>query len=569
MFKYVDFLKKNAKIAGVDKHINFSRVELEWLDIKFKKESIDRIITNPPISKNANLDKVYNEFFSDKTAHLFGRTFPVILAQNFIAHTNNPHSFVEGCKMIMDSESVLYLQTSQCNMFFRNEFDTIYHEHSSFFSEKSMNTLVEAHGMVVEKIEKTNIHGDSFLFTVKLKNKFYKGSNTFEPLPFDRYKENVYRNIEEIRKTVIDYRNQGYKIIGYGASAKGNTLLNYAKIKLDYILDDQKSKWNMYTPGMNIEIKNPEYIQNEKGNIIILALTWNFIDEISRKLRFLTRDNNNLEIYILKYFPKIEFTKLDKHTKLTIISHFYNEEYLLPFWLEHHKNIFDHGILIDYESTDDSVSIIKKIVPHWTVVPSKNVFFDAADCDKEVIEYERLISTGYKISLNITEFISSNIKETLHNKEYPSILQIRCIPMFDKKEDRYTDVEPNIPLFLQRYHGDIDSVARSHRFIHRMSNLPYNTGRHRLRKNLLIPLTEIPISESVILWYGGSPYNEKIIARYLQKTPKYSERDRAVHYCVPMYTEQDILTFLESLTDKPEPTDLRNSVIGYIFKDPF
>lgn len=63
LFKYVDYSKKNAKIAGVDKQINFSRTELEWLDIKFKKESIDRVITSPPLSKNANLDKIYNEFF--------------------------------------------------------------------------------------------------------------------------------------------------------------------------------------------------------------------------------------------------------------------------------------------------------------------------------------------------------------------------------------------------------------------------------------------------------------------------------------------------------------------------
>ena len=63
MFKHVDYSRKNAKIAGVDKQINFSRVELEWLDIKFRKEAVDRIVTNLPSSKNANLDKIYNEFF--------------------------------------------------------------------------------------------------------------------------------------------------------------------------------------------------------------------------------------------------------------------------------------------------------------------------------------------------------------------------------------------------------------------------------------------------------------------------------------------------------------------------
>lgn len=62
-FKYVEHSKKNAKIAGVNKQISFSRVELEWLDIKFKKESVDRIITNPPASKSPNLDKIYNELF--------------------------------------------------------------------------------------------------------------------------------------------------------------------------------------------------------------------------------------------------------------------------------------------------------------------------------------------------------------------------------------------------------------------------------------------------------------------------------------------------------------------------
>ena len=63
MFKHVDYSRKNAKIAGIDKQINFSRVELEWLDIKFKKETVDRIVTNLPSSKNANLDKIYKEFF--------------------------------------------------------------------------------------------------------------------------------------------------------------------------------------------------------------------------------------------------------------------------------------------------------------------------------------------------------------------------------------------------------------------------------------------------------------------------------------------------------------------------
>ena len=70
MFKYVDYSRKNAKIAGVDKLINFSRVELEWLDIKFKKNGVDAIATSLPASKNANLDKIYKEFFIKANTYL-------------------------------------------------------------------------------------------------------------------------------------------------------------------------------------------------------------------------------------------------------------------------------------------------------------------------------------------------------------------------------------------------------------------------------------------------------------------------------------------------------------------
>lgn len=96
LFKYVDYSKKNAKIAGIDKYIDFSRVELEWLDIKFKKESVDRIVSNPPTSKNFNLEKIYNEFFyqceyilkSDGTVSLISRM------PDFVKKHAERHNFV-------------------------------------------------------------------------------------------------------------------------------------------------------------------------------------------------------------------------------------------------------------------------------------------------------------------------------------------------------------------------------------------------------------------------------------------------------------------------------------------
>ena len=88
----------------------------------------------------------------------------------------------------------------------------------------------------------------------------------------------------------------------------------------------------------------------------------------------------------------------------TVICHFYNESYLLPFWLKHHKKIFDNGIMINYQSTDDSVKIINEICPDWKIIDTKNDFFGAEAIDREVESIESSID-GWKICLNITEFI--------------------------------------------------------------------------------------------------------------------------------------------------------------------
>ena len=96
LFKYVDYSKKNAKIAGVDKFIGFSRTELEWLDIKFKESSVDRIITNPPMSKNADLDKIYNEFFY-QSAYILKKEGTIALISrmpDFVKKHAEKHNFV-------------------------------------------------------------------------------------------------------------------------------------------------------------------------------------------------------------------------------------------------------------------------------------------------------------------------------------------------------------------------------------------------------------------------------------------------------------------------------------------
>jgi hypothetical protein len=101
-----------------------------------------------------------------------------------------------------------------------------------------------------------------------------------------------------------------------------------------------------------------------------------------------------------------------KLPQLTIIAHFFNEEYLLPWWLSHHVALADDGILIDYGSTDRSVDICRRLAPGWRIVRSRNDFFDARAADLEVMDIECSIG-GWKLALNVTEFLCVDSEEAL------------------------------------------------------------------------------------------------------------------------------------------------------------
>lgn len=194
----------------------------------------------------------------------------------------------------------------------------------------------------------------------------------------------------------------------------------------------------------------------------------------------------------------------------TVITHFYNEEYLLPWWLEHHKKLFDHGILIDYASTDRSVEICKKICPDWTVVPSMNKEFGAYDCDREVEYYERQIK-GWRIALTVTEFLLGDIDKLTHDRLERTqylIPEIRLIAW-----DLSRTLDKNKLLWEQETTGipytDEENSA-SPRSLHNFNDLIYKImGRHWKPA----PHTT---EEAVILHYAHCIVGPEMLKRKLQ-----------------------------------------------------
>ena len=244
------------------------------------------------------------------SADQFDTKFDIITAQNVFAHNSYPKEFLESCKDALDTNGCIFIQTSQADMVANNQFDTIYHEHISFFSVKSFCALAHRAGLNVIDVTRTPIHGTSFVFVLSKdlpdqSDKFIAEEQTLTYRTMLKYANNCIRIAKETKAMVEALQKQGIKVIGYGAAAKGNTFLNFSKFNLDYIVDDNNLKHNKFSPGSKIPILHPDTLYNETGEICVVPLAWNFFDEIKSKV--LTRKSDRINF--LKYFPEVVCTR--------------------------------------------------------------------------------------------------------------------------------------------------------------------------------------------------------------------------------------------------------------------
>ena len=285
----------------------------------FKKEGFKTFGIDPAENLHKLSSKNHKVICDYFNANKFDRQFDVITAQNVFAHNSNPKEFLEHCDELMHEESVLYIQTSQAEMILNNQFDTIYHEHVSFFNINSMNELVKRTNLTLTDVIKTPVHGISYLFRFT-KNTFEGRRKVFNEIEverqrgllskktYDEYKTNITKLVSDFKELVKNSKREGFELIGYGAAAKGMTFLNFADVELDYILDDNELKHHLYTPGTNVPIKPNGFLKQykESDKILFIPLAWNFYDEIQERI-LKTRDNKN--DWFLRYFPEVKLER--------------------------------------------------------------------------------------------------------------------------------------------------------------------------------------------------------------------------------------------------------------------
>ena len=211
---------------------------------------------------------------------------------------------------------------------------------------------------------------------------------------------------------------------------------------------------------------------------------------------------------------------------------------MLPYWLKHHLPLFDHGILIDHNSTDDSVDVCRALAPYWTVVKTALLDFNAIDCDFEVMKYEEGLS-GWKMALAVTEFVHHpDLRQYLKQAELRGAMCIRSrgVIMVDRTED--VDVDPSQSLTSQKHHGYIEEgwrlsfAARTrtrrtfrNRIIHRHPTGGYVPGRHQTFR----PIGETP-EDLFTLWYGYSPWIEWYKLRKTSFAIRIPEEDKRLGF---------------------------------------
>ncbi len=227
----------------------------------------------------------------------------MLLGNNVLAHVPDLNDFVEGMRVMLNPGGVITMEFPHLmQLVEHNQFDTIYHEHFSYFSFTTVERVFAAHGITLFDVEELPTHGGSLRI-------YGRHADAADPVharvadlksrerawgveSLDRYRafnETVRATKRNILAFLIDAKASGKRIVGYGAPGKGNTLLNYCGIGtdfLDFTVDRSPHKQNTFTPGMHIPIHAPERIREARPDYVFI-LPWNLKDEIMKQMAFI------------------------------------------------------------------------------------------------------------------------------------------------------------------------------------------------------------------------------------------------------------------------------------------
>lgn len=244
----------------------------------------------PTISRFFGVETARDLMKSEKRAGL-------LVANNVLPHVPDLNDFIGGLKVLLDSNGILTMEFGYLvRLMADNEFDTIYHEHFSYFSFLSVQAALARHGLIVFDVEELPTHGGALRVYVRHQEDASKpvGSRVDELSARERqlgvdhlqFYEHFPEQVRETKRKLLEFlisaKRQKKSIVGYGAPAKGVTLLNYCGVStdfLDYTVDINPAKQGHFLPGVSIPIYSPDKLSETKPDYVLI-LPWNLRDEV-------------------------------------------------------------------------------------------------------------------------------------------------------------------------------------------------------------------------------------------------------------------------------------------------
>src|SRR3990172_5923468 len=303
--KHADYLAKsfqkrfglNEKSQVVEIASNDGTVLQYFKKIGVKTLGVEPAKNIAKVAEESGIE-TFNDFFNDTTSQKIKDKYgaaDVILGRHVFAHVPEIHGFVKGLKNLLSDHGAIAIEAPYLIDFIeKNEFDTVYHEHYSYLSVRSMSYLFNRNNMEVFDAERVAIHGGSIIYFIGHKGKHQVNAGVTDLIKAELgkrldKKETYAVFAERASKIKADLlallkklKASGKKIAAYGAPAKGNTLLNYCGITADlveYTVDKSPYKQNLYTPGAHLPVYHPDKLVKDLPDYVLL-LAWNFAYEI-------------------------------------------------------------------------------------------------------------------------------------------------------------------------------------------------------------------------------------------------------------------------------------------------
>jgi hypothetical protein len=277
------FVRQNVPVLGIEPAANVAKVAME--------KGVPTVV----------------RFFGVKLAEELaaeGRSADLIAGNNVLAQVPNLNDFLGGFRVLLKPEGVLTLEFPHLlRLIERNEFDTIYHEHFSYFSMLTTARILEAHGLRVFDVEELTTHGGSLrVYACRADNRTFHTEPSVQKLIAEEESAGLAslagyggfgQQVKKTKLALIDFlvtaARQGKSVAGYGAPGKSATLLHYCgtgKDLIEYTVDRSPYKQGRYLPGTHIPIYHPDKIAETKPDYVLI-LPWNLKDEIMEQLQFI------------------------------------------------------------------------------------------------------------------------------------------------------------------------------------------------------------------------------------------------------------------------------------------